>query len=359
MTENEHTPDKALRADLLVLPGSTMMTLASAGDPLRAANRVVGRQVFAWRFVSLDGADVDTGSGIKWPVSARFDPDLDRDFLGIIASFRAKELADRTLTRAIYRAARRAAITAGIESGSWLMARAGLLDGRRATTHWEEFEDFAADCPQVDVRPDRYVIDGNCYSSSAAAPTFDMMIDYIRLRAGPVAANDVARAFSYEAGRAPDALQTQVAFGPDGAHDARLVRSVREMERRLEAPVSVDRIARQVGMTSRGLEKLFMREIGQTPGRYYLSLRLAAARRLLLDTRSGVAEVASRTGFSSGSTLSRAFRARYGQTPRQARGRAPDHSAATATGAGSTSRSGTSSSLGRRRVTMANIGGVK
>ena len=210
-------------------------------------------------------------------------------------------------------------MTIGVESGAWLLARAGLLNGRRATTHWEDFEDFAAAFPGIDLRPDRSVIDGRMITTAGSSPTFDMMIDLIRRTAGMAAAIDVASAFVYEASRGASDEQSPVSFSSAAGHDPRVVQAIRAMELCLEQPVTIAAIARRVSMSVRGLEQLFCKEIGQTPGAYFLALRLGAARRLVLDTRLPMTEIATRTGFSSVAALSRAFKKAYGAPPLQER----------------------------------------
>ncbi|WP_193177446.1 GlxA family transcriptional regulator [Oricola nitratireducens] len=311
--------DAPVKVDILVLPGSSMMTLACAGDPLRAANRVCGRTVFAWRFLSLDDDDPLTSAGTPWPVSGRIDPGEKRNVLAVVAGFRAFEMRDRRMLSRIVRASQNAELTIGIESGAWLIARAGLLDGRRATTHWEDFEEFATAFPAIDLRPDRAVADGRFITTAGASPTFDMMIDLIRRCAGMAAALDVASAFVYEASRGASDAQAPVSFGPAGNHDPRVMQAIRAMELCIEKPVTIAAIARRVSISPRGLEQLFRKEIGQTPGAYFLSLRINAARRLVLDTRLPMTEIASRTGFSSVAAFSRAFRRSYGISPMRKR----------------------------------------
>lgn len=310
--------DRPISVDLLVLPGCSLLTLASAAEPLRAANRQSDRTVFNWRFVSIDGDAPVTSSGIEWPVSGSHDPASRCDVLGIIAGFGAAEMTDRRLIGHIYRAARNATVVIGIESGPWLLARAGLLDEHRAATHWEDFEEFATAFPNVDLRPDRYVNDGRFITTSGASPTFDMMVDLVRRVLGHPAALDVASSFVHDDLRAAGDPQVNVTLG-DASHDPRLVRAIRIMETHIDAPVSIAAIARRVSMSARGLEQLFARQLGQTPGAYFLALRLAAARRLVNDTRLSMTDIASRAGFSSQSALSRAFSRQFGTSPSASR----------------------------------------
>jgi len=306
--------------NFLVMPGCSLLTLASTVEPLRAANRQAGRTVFDWRFVSVDGISPITSSGIAWPVSGKHDPSSRCDVLAIIAGFGAPQMTDRKLIAHIYRAARNARLVIGIESGAWLLARAGLLDEHRAATHWEDFEEFAAAFPSVDLRPDRYVIDRRFVTTSGASPTFDMMVDLVRRELGLPAALDVATSFVHDDLRAAGDAQVNATLG-DARHDPRLVRSIRIMETHVEAPVSIAAIAKRVSMSARGLEQLFSRQLGQTPGAYFLSLRLAAARRLVNDTRLSMTDIATRTGFSSESAFSRAFSRQFGLSPSASRKR--------------------------------------
>lgn len=307
-----------MSVDLLVLPGCSLLSLASAVEPLRAANRQSGRIVFNWRFVSVDGVAPLTSSGIGWPVTSTHDASSRCDVLGVIAGFGAAQMTDRKLIAHIYRASRNATVVMGIESGPWLLARAGLLDEHRAATHWEDFEDFAAAFPNVDLRPDRYVIDRRFITTSGASPTFDMMVDLVRRVLGHPAALDVATSFVHDDLRAAGDPQVNATLG-DARHDPRLVRAIRIMETHIDAPVSIAAIARRVSMSTRGLEQLFDRQLGQTPGSYFLSLRLAVARRLVNDTRLSMTDIASRTGFSSESAFSRAFSRQFGLPPSASR----------------------------------------
>ncbi|MCQ0971424.1 GlxA family transcriptional regulator [Paracoccus sp. TK19116] len=299
----------------LVLPGTSLMNFASAIDPLRAGNRIAGRTLFDWRALSLDATQPRSSAGLPLPTTGRFDATERCDILGIMAGFGAGGQQGRALPRAVWRAARGAALTLGIESGGWPMAQAGLLDGRRATTHWEDLEDFAAAFPQVDVRPERFVVDGHCVTTSGASPTFDLMIDLLRLRAGRGIALSAAGIFNYDIAHRPEDHQSPVAFGPSARFDPRLIRAVDAMQASLDAPITTASIARNCGLSARGLEVLFRRELGQSPARYYMSLRLIAARKLVLDTGLPILDIAIRTGFGSNAAFSRAYRQHYSTSP--------------------------------------------
>ncbi|MEX0345369.1 MAG: GlxA family transcriptional regulator [Rhizobiaceae bacterium] len=304
-----------LDVTFLVMSGLSISCVSSAVDPLRAANRVTGRTVFSWRFVSSDGKPAMTTCGLPIAVSGKFDADVGGDMLIVIAGFDTADQATQALLSRVSRTARRVSLTGGIEAGSWVLARAGLLAGRRATTHWEDFEDFASANPEVDVLQDRYVIDGNIFTTGGASPTFDLMTHLIRARLGVATALDVASVFIYEEGKEATDTQPLVAIGPADRYDPRFAAAVRLMESRIDRPLTTAAIARRLKISVRSLENLFQAAISETPGAYYLRLRLSIARRMVTDTRTAFSEIAERSGFSSPSSFSRAFAKHYGSPP--------------------------------------------
>lgn len=308
----ERTP---LKVTLLVLDGSSLMCVASAVDPLRAANRIAGATVFDWKTVSPDGAAPVTTSGLPIAVAGPFRPEERTDLLVLVGGFGTRDQAASGLLSGLRRAAKLARAVGGVEAGTWLLGRAGLLEGRTATTHWEDLEDFAAAFPGTDVRPDRYVIDGPVFTAGGASPTFDLMLHLIRTRLGMAAALDVASVFIYDQAKAATEAQPLVSLGRLDGYDPRLAQAIRLMETHIDAPLTTQAIARRVGLTGRALETIFKRAIDETPGAYYLRLRLSAARRLVLDTRLAMADIAARTGFSSAAAFSRAFARDFGLPP--------------------------------------------
>ncbi|MBT9244453.1 GlxA family transcriptional regulator [Gemmobacter fulvus] len=298
---------------LLVLPQCSILEVASTLDPLRAANRHLGTEAFRWRVVSPDGQAVPLTCGIELPSSGPLAMAEGADVLIVIAGYRQSEVATARLIRDLRRIAPRFAAIGGIDAGGWVLARAGLLDGRRATVHWEDLEDFAASHPQIDVVADRFVLAANRFTAGGAAPAADLMLHLIRTRHGPALALQVAASFLTTA---RDGAEPQIApHAPDPRLDPRVAAAIARMEARLDSPETTAQTARALGLSARRLEQLFDAALGRSPAAHALSLRLAAARRLITDTRHPLAEIALRTGFSSAATLSRAFRNSFGTPP--------------------------------------------
>ncbi len=296
---------------LLVLPQASILEVASTLDPLRAANRHLGTDAYRWRVVSPGGAPIPLTCGIELPSSGPL-TSARADALIVIAGYRQSEMATAPLIRDLSRMAPRFRAIGGIDAGGWVLARAGLLSGHKATVHWEDHEDFATAHPDVAVLPDRYVIDRKRFTAGGAAPATDLMLHLIRARHGAATALQVAASFITTA---RDGTDPQITPPADPRLDPRVATAIARMEANLETPEPTARIAASLNLSPRRLETLFRQNLGLTPGAYALQLRLATARRLLTDTRHPLADIALRTGFSAPSTLARAFRAQFGHPP--------------------------------------------
>ena len=311
--------DDPLSVTVLVLPGSSLMTVAATLDPMRGCNRVMRNQMFDWRMVTVDGEAATLSCGLPLAGNAPLVEQLSGDLLLVVAGFNALNHIEKRTLALLGRVFPRFGAIGGIEAGSWLMARAGLLEGRAATTHWEDLEDFQHAYPGVDVRADRYVVDGNLMSAGGALPTIDLMLHIIRCRYGHRTAMEVASLFIYDEAHASTDAQPLVSLGRLAVTEPRVAAAIRIMEQSVDKPMTVPAIARRVGLSVRMLETLFTRTLGETPAAYFTKLRLQVARRLVVDTNLSMQEIALRTGFSSLSAFSRSFRRHAGMSGRELR----------------------------------------
>ena len=313
--------DAPLEIAVLVLPRASILEVASVLDPLRNANRHLGREGFRWRVVSPDGAAVPLTCGIELPALGSLSEAEGADVLIVIAGYNQSEIATRPLIAGIRRIAGRFRMVGAVDAGPWVLARAGLLDGHRATVHWEDLEDFAQAHPGVEVVQDRFVISRNRFTAGGASPAADLMLHLISARCGAAVAGQVAASFQYEA--QTDGARPQRPGMLPRANDARLSAALQSMSAHLEDPLPLQAIARAQGLGLRRLEQLFRDELGQGPAATYLELRLQAARRRVVDTRHDLQEVALRCGFVDPTSFSRAFRRRFGAPPSRIRGALP------------------------------------
>lgn len=304
---------------ILVLPESSMMCVASVLEPLRAANRVSDKQLYDWSLVSLNGEAVELTCDVPLHVKSRFNANMRGDLLVLIGGFNHQTHVSTSGLAEIRKTASGFDVIAGVEAGSWVLARSGLLDGYTATTHWEDFEAFSGQFPDVDLKLDRYVIDGNRMTCGGASPAFDMFLDYIRKRNGPAVAMEVASVFVYDEAHSQFDEQPLISLGQLAKKDQRLEKAVRLMEKTIEQPLPVAAIARRIGVSSNTLETIFKRNLGMTPGKFYIGLRLKAANRLVHDSDLSLREIAVRSGFGSLSSFSRAYANTFGISARELR----------------------------------------
>lgn len=310
---------ETITVTILALPETSMMTLSSIIDPLRAANRLSRLRLFSWKIVSLSGDPVKLTCGIEIQVSGLLHSDASGDVFIVVAGFNERRHAPDSYLATIRKVAQQHQTVFAVEAGTWLLARAEVITSHQVTTHWEDLENLAYAYSNLHVVGQRYVIDGNIWSSGGASPNLDMMLHYLRTTQNRSLALDVASVFIYNETSAASDAQAIVSLGRIEQLEPRLAKAINIMQDHIEEPVAISIIANNLGLSVRSLEILSKRHLGATPGAYYLRLRLQAARRFTLDSDSSILDISIRSGFNSLSALSRAFKRRYGMSPMQLR----------------------------------------
>jgi len=309
-----HSED-TLSVTVLLLPESSMMVLASVIDPMRAANRLSERQCFTWRIVTTHGKPVNCTCGIQITPDEVLNVDTAGDVLFIVSGFNQYSYINIDEIALIRRIAPRFHALGGADTGAWILAKAGLLEDKNVTTHWEDLEDFASSFRKSNVQPDRFVVDRSVFTIGGASPTFDFMLHLIRARLGYPLALEVASVFVYDETHFSTDAQPLVSLGLLNDFEPRVTKAIRIMEAHIDEPVSIVNVAEQLAMSSRRLEKLFQQHLQCSPGAYYLGLRLQRARKYVTDTLLSMQEIAIRTGFNSLSAFSRSYKKHYQSPP--------------------------------------------
>ncbi len=312
--------DQRQRVGLLLVPSFSHMTLAGIMDPLRAANRQAGRALYETCLISTDGKPVRSTSGFEIAVDASLGERLELDQLFVVSSYEVDKFCKPAVLRDLRRIAASGLPIGGMESGVFVLARAGLLDGYRATAHWEDLDHFATEFPRVATVGDRYVVDRNRASTSGAIPTLDFAIHLLRQQQGFALALEVASTFIYEQESSPRDAQRMLSLGRLKWAEPHLAAAIDLMEQNLEQPLSLIKLASRIGVSERTLQRDFHRVMGTSPARFYQWIRLNAARRLLLQTDLPMTDVAAACGFEDRSAFSRAFRTRFDSAPSVLRG---------------------------------------
>lgn len=292
-----------------------MMAFAAAIEPLRAANRLSGESLFAWRLYSRDGDPVRASNGIEIAIGGSIRDDVALDLLLVCAGTPDVGARDKPLAQWLRGVVRGGASVGAISLGAYPLAHAGLLDGRRCALHWENLAAFGEQFPRVRTTTDIFVIDGNRFTCSGGTAGLDMMLQLITDRNGRSLANDVSEQFIHPRIRGTQDRQRMAIQARLGAANQKLIAAIGLMESTADEPRDVRQIAADVGLSPRQLERLFAKYLRASPSRHYLELRLDRARELLLQTAKPILDVAVDCGFASASHFSRCYRAVYGHKP--------------------------------------------
>lgn len=300
------------RVGVLLFDRFSNHCLANAVEPLRAANTLLGRKAYDWQILTLDGAPVTSSSGFPVVPSASLSEASGGDALFLLPSYDYRRLATAKCSQLLRAAARRYDTLVGLDTGSWLLAEAGLLDGRPATIHYEVFEEFSEQFPDVMARRERFIVDGNRVTSGGAMTAFELVLRLIGERHGTALTLEIAALFMHqEAG-----IVRSVSKAQGNRHVAA---AIAEMESHVEQPLPIRLVAKRAGCSQKELERWFAKVIGAPPQTVYRRIRLTLARRLMIETAISVAEVALRCGYADTSAFTRAFKAEFGVTPRAVR----------------------------------------
>ncbi|QFQ86737.1 helix-turn-helix domain-containing protein [Paracoccus kondratievae] len=306
----------------LLLDRFTMISFAAAIEPLRLANRLAGRELYDWRLIGEDGKAATCSNGARLMLDSGLTETARGDTVLVCGGLDVPRAASRQVLAWLRREARRGTRIGALCTGAWVLAEAGLLDGRRCTIHWENQDGFAEKFPDVTLIRTVFVEDGNRLTAAGGTAAIDMILRQIARDHGPELAGRVADQMIHTAIRSEEDQQ-RLSIPPRlGARHPRLAQVVARMEANIEDPISPARLATEAGLSPRQLERLFARYLGRSPKRHYMELRLERARNLLLQTEMSVMEIALACGFASAAHFSKCYRATYGCTPYRERGAA-------------------------------------
>jgi AraC family transcriptional regulator, glycine betaine-responsive activator len=299
----------------LLLPRFAMMPFTAAVETLRAANRVSGKALYRWRLHSDDGHAVTASNGIAVMPEVGLSRGGWPDLLLVCGGLDAHRY-DRTTTLSWLRLAERQGTQVGaISSGTHVLARAGLLAGRRCTVHWEDLAALKEAFPDLEVSGAIFESDQGRWTCAGGTAALDMMLHYVAGAQGDRLAAAVASIFIHDRVRTPGDEQPLAHRIHLRNRSPRLAAALRLMESHIEEPLPAAEIAARVQVSPRQLERLFRRHLGCPPRRHYLELRLGHARRLLLQTGLSVMEVALASGFASQSYFTKCYRDLFRLTP--------------------------------------------
>ncbi len=285
---------------------------------MRAANRLSGKNLYQWEYYAPDNEPVAASCGITVPTMALAEA-KNLETLIIVAPNTAQNFDDVSTIKRLKAMDRQKVNLGSASSGSFILARAGLLDEGRCTIHWENIPVFKEFYPQVEVAFTLYEIAERRFTCSGGTAALDMMLKLIENQYGRQLAQQISQQFQHDRIRTEIDSQ-QMADRIDLAMSAqKLIDVINLMENNIEVPMSLPSIAGKCNLSLRQIERLFHKYRDVTPSQYYLSLRLMHAKQLLLNTNRSVIDISIATGFETQSYFTACYRKYFGSSPRNHR----------------------------------------
>ncbi len=302
----------------LLAENFTQLSVSSAIETLRMANRAAKADVYRWYMISEHGGPIGASDGLMIGADRGVsDEDACADIDAVIVCGGAdiERYCHPPLLRWLRACAARGLALGSVCTGSYLLAKAGVLDGYRCAIHWEKSAALAEEFPKVVVGRSIFAIDRDRFTCSGGTVPMDMMLFFVRRRLGAEIAAEIADQFLHDRIRDYRDLQHVPLRHQVGGQSAKLVAAVELMESNIREPLSQVELATYVRLSRRQLQRLFQRYLLCSPSHYYLQLRMARARQLLFQTSMSIVEIASQAGFVSSSHFSTSYRRFYGSTP--------------------------------------------
>jgi len=317
-------PESRFTFAFILLEKFSMFSLSALVEPLRIANYSSGRELYGWRFFSADGKDVSASTGVMVPTQAVSLNDSVLDAIIVCGGWNTERYESAQLFSWLQHMGRRGVILGAIETGSYILAKTGLLKGHAATIHWHCHSAFKERFPSIDLRDAMYVVDRNRMTCAGGTAGLDMMLQEIRRRHGRKLSLEVANQLLYSPVRKADVPQKEVQSRRLTSAPPALQRAIRVMEQNIEKPLAIPQISRLLGFSQRKLERLFSKHFGCSAVAFYRTVRLQEARVLLTHTDMSVLDICIACGFASSSYFSKSYTNQFGVHPRDHRTSWPD-----------------------------------
>ncbi len=303
----------------LLVDGFALMSFASAVEPLRAANTLAGRELYRTICVSHDGNPVTSSVGTVQPCEAKVGDLIDAGTLFVCAGGRPWSYGDKKTFAWLRLLSRRGVRIGGVSGGPYVLARAGIMEGRHMTIHWEHAPALSEEYPDLLLTRSRYIIDRDRVTCAGGIAALDMMHAIIAEQHGKAFATQVSDWFLHRDVALATSPQRASLTQRYGIHRQDVIYALELMESNIATPLDRAAIAKRVGLSTRQIDRLFASLLGASFADHYRTLRLDRARNLLMQSTLPITEVALACGFANASHFSRAYSAKFGIPPRRDR----------------------------------------
>ncbi|MGP9821103.1 GlxA family transcriptional regulator [Salinarimonas sp. NSM] len=307
--------ERPLALGFLLTPNFSMIAFTSAIEPFRLANYATGRDLYSWRLYSPDGEPVRGSNAVAVAADARMSAAQGLDRVFVCGGNGVQDFDHHETIAAVRRLAAHGAEVGAVCTGAWVLAKAGLLDGYRATIHWVYRSGLVADFPDLEVSEELFEIDRNRFTCAGGMAAADMALSLVAQDRGAEVAAQVTDLLIHNRIREARERQRMDLRARVGVAHPKLLAVVETMEATVEQPLACADLARTAGVSQRQLERLFVKYLGEPPTRYYMKVRLQRARQLLRQTSLPVLEIALSCGFVSASYFSKTYLEHFGRSP--------------------------------------------
>lgn len=310
---------------LVCYDGAQSLDLVGPFEVFRMANYYSGTQTYQIMLVSPRGGDIVANSGLRLAGAIAL-KDVPRDLDTILVAGGdergVRGAVDSEIVAWVRSRAKRTPRVGSVCSGAFVLAAAGLLDGRRATTHWESCDELRRMRPQVELEPDAiYVADPPFYTSAGVTAGFDLCLSFVEADCGADIALAVARNLVLFMRRPGGQTQYSAALNVQAAATPRIRKLVAQVTADPTGDLGVPQLAERAGMSERTFSRVFHKETGLTPAAFVEIARVDRAKALLETSNWPLARIAEKSGINSLDALHRAFQKRVGVTPGDYRAR--------------------------------------
>jgi transcriptional regulator GlxA family with amidase domain len=305
----------AVPMTFVLLPNFSLIAFSSAIEPLRIANQLSGQALFEWEVLSETGAPVRCSNGLTVAVDRALGETKPKSMVFVCAGVEPEKSASRRVSDWVRQQWRSGRTVGGLCTGAYALAKAGILEGRSFTLHWENLPPFVETFDHLTPKEQLYCIDDRILTCAGGAAATDLFIEIVARNHGERLADAVLKMCLHGQQRPADMRQRSSVSSTIGIRNPILVSVIRAFEENIETGVEMLDVARQLGVSRRQIERLFQRYVRMSPKQYLNGLRLERARGLLSETDMAVSEVAYTCGFNNTNTFSKAFRQKFGVSP--------------------------------------------
>lgn len=296
-----------------------MLSVSAAIDVLALANYVAQRPLYAWCTIAQGNQTVTSMNGLSIQADHLIENAPVLSNLIVCAGVDGHKQANPEILSWLRHIKAAGTGIGAVSTGSWVLAQAGLLKGRRCTIHWEDRAAFRESFPDLNVTEAIFETDGPIFTCSGGTAVVDLALTFTAASHGIDMANKVAEQLLHGEIRSPPVALALNSGLRLGITNPQVRAAIQVMESNLEEPLPLPRIATEVGISQRHLDRLFRQHVGRSPKRFYLECRLRLARSLLKQTTLPIYEIALACGFSSSSYLAKWYSQHFGQAPMDAR----------------------------------------